>query len=116
MHDERELCRRFGFRRVLNAMGMPTILGGNTVARDVRAAVESVLRISVEIDELQAAACRAISRHTGAEAGCVTSSCSAALAISAAAAMTGPDLAAIARLPDTAGQGFSMSDSEGGIS
>jgi L-seryl-tRNA(Ser) seleniumtransferase len=40
---------------------------------------------------------------TGAEAGCVTSSCSAGLAIAAAAAMTGRDLARIARLPDTDG-------------
>ena len=103
MQQDSELCRRFGFKRVLNAMGTPTILGASAVSPDVRSAVDSVLRISVEIDELQAAACRVISRHTGAEAGCVTSSCSAALAVAAAAAMTGPDLAAIARLPDPAG-------------
>ncbi len=101
MRDERDLCRRFGFKRVLNAMGMPTILGANTASEEVRSAVDSVLQVSVEIDELQAAACRLIARVTGAEAGCVTSSCSAALAISAAAAMTGPDLATVARLPDT---------------
>lgn len=103
MHDAEETCRRFGFRRALNAMGMPTILGANTVPAEVRAAVDSILQISVEIDELQAAACRLIGRRTGAEAGCVTSSCSAALTICAAAAMTGPDLSAIARLPATEG-------------
>ena len=103
MNDESGLCRRIGFKRVLNAMGMPTILGANTVSEEVRSAVDSILQISVEIDELQAAACKVISRHTGAEAGCVTSSCSAALAISAAAAMSGSDLAAVARLPDTEG-------------
>ncbi len=101
MNDQHELCSRFGFQRALNGMGMPTILGANTVASDVRSAVDSMLQISVEIDELQAAACRVISRCTGAEAGCVTSSCSAALAVCAAAAMTGTDLAAVARLPDT---------------
>ena len=103
MNDESGLCRRFGFKRVLNAMGMPTILGANTVSEGVRSAVDSILQISVEIDELQAAACNVIRRHTGAEAGCVTSSCSSALPISAAAAMTGCDLSAIARLPDTDG-------------
>ena len=103
MKDQRALCQRFGFQRVLNAMGMPTILGANTVNDDVRSAVDGVLQISVQIDELQAAACRLISEQTGAEAGCVTSSCSAALAISAAAAMTGVDLSAVARLPDTEG-------------
>lgn len=101
MHEERDLCHRLGVRPVLNAMGMPTILGANTVPEGVRSAVDSILQVSVEIDELQAAACQLISRRTGAEAGCVTSSCSAALSICAAAAMTGPDLAKIARLPDT---------------
>ena len=103
MQDGADLCKRLRVKRVLNAMGVPTILGANTVADDVRSSVDSILQVSVEIDELQAAACRVISTCTGAEAGCVTSSCSAALAISAAAAMTGSDLAAIARLPDTDG-------------
>ncbi len=103
MHPPDDICSRFGFKRVINAMGMPTILGANTVAPEVRSAVDAALQLSVEIDELQAAACRVIRRRTGAAGGCVTSSCSAALAISAAAAMTGTDLAAISRLPDTAG-------------
>ncbi len=98
-----ELCERFGFTRVLNAMGMPTILGANTASEDVRRSVDDALRINVEIDELQAAACRVIAGATGAQAGCVTSSCSAGLAIAAAAAMTGADLAKISRLPDTQG-------------
>ena len=101
MENGADLCRRLGVKRVLNAMGVPTILGANKVSDDVRSAVDSILQVSVEVDELQAAACRVISSHTGAEAGCVTSSCSAGLAISAAAAMTGSDLGAIARLPDT---------------
>ena len=100
MNETDDLGRRFGFKRVLNAMGMPTILGANTSSEEVRQAVDAVLGMSVEIDELQAAACRLIARVTGAEAGCVTSSCSASLAISAAAAITGPDLAAVGRLPD----------------
>lgn len=88
---------------MLNAMGAPTILGANVASEQVRRAVDEVLQVSVEIDELQAAACRVIARATGAAAGCVTSSCSAGLAITAAAAMTGADLAKIARLPDIAG-------------
>jgi len=98
-----ELSHRLGFKRVLNAMGMPTILGANIVADDVRRSVDEALQINLEIDELQAAACRVIARTTGAEAGCVTSSCSAGLAIAAAAAMTGADLAKIARLPNARG-------------
>jgi L-seryl-tRNA(Ser) seleniumtransferase len=103
MTDYERICRRFGFKRTLNAMGMPTILGANTASPEIRQAVDDILQMSIEIDELQAAACRVIARATGAEAGCVTSSCSAGLAIAAAAAMTGPDLAKVAQLPDTEG-------------
>jgi L-seryl-tRNA(Ser) seleniumtransferase len=103
MTDPERICHRFGFKRALNAIGMPTILGANTASPGVRQAVDDILQINVEIDELQAAACRVIARATGAEAGCVTSSCSAGLVIAAAAAMTGPDLARISRLPDTGG-------------
>ena len=95
--------KRFEVKRVLNAMGMPTILGANTASEDVRRSVDEALRINVEIDELQAAACRVIANSTGAEAGCVTSSCSAGLVITAAAAMTGADLGKIASLPNTQG-------------
>jgi L-seryl-tRNA(Ser) seleniumtransferase len=103
MTDHEQICRRYGFKRALNAIGMPTILGANTASPQVRQAVDDILQINVEIDELQAAACRVIARATGAEAGCVTSSCSAGLAIAAAAAMSGPDLARIGRLPDSEG-------------
>lgn len=104
MSDKPDIARRWGFKRVLNAMGTPTILGANVSSPEVRAAVDEALQISMEIDELQAAACRAIAAATGAEAGCVTSSCSAGLAIAAAAAITGPDLARIERMPDPSGR------------
>ncbi|MCB1019187.1 MAG: aminotransferase class V-fold PLP-dependent enzyme, partial [Acidobacteria bacterium] len=94
---------RFGAKRVLNAMGVPTILGANVCSQAVRQAVDEILQVSVEIDELQAAACRTIAAATGAEGGCVTSSCSSGLVIAAAAAMAGADLAKVARLPDTDG-------------
>ena len=68
MQHGADLCERLRVKRVLNAMGVPTILGANTVSKDVRSSVDSILQVSVEIDELQAAACRAISRSTGAEA------------------------------------------------
>ena len=103
MAQPQSFLTRYGVKRVLNAMGMPTILGANTASDEVRQAVDDALQVSVEIDELQAAACRVIARTTSAEAGCVTSSCSSGLAIAAAAAMTGPDLAKIAHLPDTEG-------------
>ena len=93
---------RHGIRRVLNAIGAPTIVGANVTAPEVISVVDELLRVNVEIDDLQRAASRVIARWTGAESGCVTSSCSAGLAVTAAAAMTGTDLAKIGQLPDTA--------------
>jgi len=52
MEDGADLCRRLGVKRVLNAMGVPTILGANTVTENVRSAVDSIMQVSVEIDEL----------------------------------------------------------------
>jgi uncharacterized pyridoxal phosphate-dependent enzyme len=90
-------------RRVINAIGTPTIVGANIAAPEVVAAVAEALAANMEIDELQRAACRVIAQWTGAEAGCVTSSASSGLAITAAACMTGTDLARIVGLPDTDG-------------
>ncbi|MBI1353842.1 MAG: aminotransferase class V-fold PLP-dependent enzyme [Acidobacteria bacterium] len=99
-----QLAERYGFRRTLNAIGMPTIVGAHVASAEVRAAVDAILQMNVEIDELQAAACRTIARATGAEAGCAVSSTSAGLTIAAAAAMAGSDMAKIARLPQPVGE------------
>ena len=103
MSSSETFLNRHGMRRVLNAIGSPTIVGASVASPEVISAVDEVLRVNVEIDELQRAASRVIARWTGAESGCVTSSCSAGLAVTAAAAMTGADLAKIIQLPDTAG-------------
>lgn len=80
-----------------------TALGASAaVPQAVRAATE-ILPLFVEIDDLQRHASRAIADSTGAEAGFVTASSSAAVTLAIAAAMTGNDLSRIARLPDTSG-------------
>lgn len=94
---------RYQIEPLINATGFPTIVGANVAAPEVIAAVAEVLALNVEIDELQRRACEVIARITGAEAGCVTSSCSSAIAITAAAAMTGADLGRAMQLPDTTG-------------
>lgn len=94
---------RYGLEKLINATGYPTIVGANVCAPEVIEAAAEALAINVEIDELQRRACQVIARTTGAEAGCVTSSCSAAIAIGVAAAMTGAELGRIVQLPDTTG-------------
>jgi len=89
--------------RVVNTLGTSTIVGANVAAPEVIAAAAEALAASYEIDELQRAACRAIAKATGAEAGCVTSSASSGIAIATAACMTGADMAKVARLPETEG-------------
>ena len=103
MADAKTFLERHGVRRLMNALGMSTLVGANVVPPEVQAAANEAMSASVDIDELQAAASRVIAQAAGTEAGCVTSSCSSGLATMTAAAMTGADLGKILRLPDTAG-------------
>ncbi len=97
------LLEKHGVRRVLNAIGTPTITGANVASPEVIAAASEALGLNVEIDELQRAASRVIAAATGAEAGCVTSSAASGIAIAVAACMTGSDLGRIVELPETGG-------------
>ncbi len=83
---------RHQIRRVVNALGTSTIVGASVAPPEVIAAASEALAANCEIDELQSAACRAIAKATGAEAGCVTSSASSGIAIATAACMTAADL------------------------
>jgi L-seryl-tRNA(Ser) seleniumtransferase len=96
-----DVMARWGLTPVINAAGTMTTLGASRVSPGVRAAVDDVLGRFVRIDELHALANRTIRAATGAEAGYVTSSSSAALTLACAAAISGDDLAAIEALPAT---------------
>ncbi|MCB2137289.1 MAG: aminotransferase class V-fold PLP-dependent enzyme [Rhodobacteraceae bacterium] len=99
-----DVMKRWGLTPVINASGTMTTLGASRVSAEVRAAVDDILGRFVRIDELHALANRAIRTATGAEAGYVTSSSSAAITLACAAAMAGDDPAAIEALPTTKGQ------------
>jgi D-glucosaminate-6-phosphate ammonia-lyase len=92
-----------GLRPVINVSGTMTSLGASIVVPEAVEAVSAILTEFVEMGDLHRRASQVIAELTGAEAGFVTASCSAAISLSVAAAMTGPDLAAIERLPDTTG-------------
>lgn len=98
-----DIRSHLGLRPVINVSGTMTSLGASIV---VPAAVEALSRILtefVEMADLHRKASAVIAELTGAEAGFITASCSATISLAVAASMTGPDLAAIERLPDTAG-------------
>lgn len=92
---------RLGVRRWVNAGGYLTRLGGNIVSENVLKAMEEAARSFVDIGELQAAASKAIAKHTGADAGLVTSGASAALTLAAAASIARYDPVKMALLPNT---------------
>ena len=94
---------QLGLRAVINVSGTMTALGACIAAPEAVEAVSAILGQFVKIDDLQRKASGVIARLCAAEAGFVTASCSAAITLGVAAAMTGSDLAAIERLPGTAG-------------
>ena len=97
------LRERLGLRPIINVAGTMTALGASIAVPEVAAAMAAILPEFVEIDDLHRLASRSIAEATGAEAGFVTASCSAAVTLSVAACMTGPDLARIELLPNAAG-------------
>ena len=91
---------RLGVAPVVNAKGTATRLSGGVVRPEVTAAMAEAMGACVEMSELQAAASRVIARHTGAEAGLVTSGAAAGLLAGTAACIARFDPAAMARLPE----------------
>ncbi|HUX22141.1 MAG TPA: aminotransferase class V-fold PLP-dependent enzyme [Spirochaetia bacterium] len=86
--------------RVVNASGTMTSLGASSVSPEVAAAVEVALPYFIDMHELQAFASTWIARLTGAEAGCVSASAAAGIAVSVAACVAGSDMSVVEALPD----------------
>ena len=98
-----DLYEELGVRPVINAQGNRTVLGGSSPSGEVKAAMDAANLHYVEMEELLEKAGRYIAGVLGAEAAQITSGCGAALALSAAACMTGEDPDRIMQLPDTTG-------------
>ncbi len=95
---------RWNLTPIINASGTMTSIGAARVAPETRAMVDRILDSCVDMDELQARAGAVIARMTGAESGCVTACSAAAMTQTAAACMTGGDLARIEALPQVTGE------------
>jgi L-seryl-tRNA(Ser) seleniumtransferase len=94
---------QLGLRPIINVSGTMTSLGASIVVPEAVQMAEGILSEFVEINELHRRASTTIAQATGAEAGCVTASCSAGITIAVAGCMTGADLARIEQLPDATG-------------
>lgn len=105
MSDEAsaQLYKDLGARPVINAAGAYTILGGSAPAPAVLQAMEDANRYFVEMRELLASSGKIIASMLDCEAAYVTAGAASALALSAAACMTGSDTDKVERLPDSTG-------------
>ncbi|MCD6530426.1 aminotransferase class V-fold PLP-dependent enzyme [Candidatus Bathyarchaeota archaeon] len=97
------IYEELGVKKVINASGTLTDLGGSIMDEETIKAMNEAAKSFVYMNELMEKAGEIIAEVTGAEKGLVTSGAAASLALAAAACMTGKDLAKIARLPDTTG-------------
>ncbi len=94
---------RLGVRPVINAAGNTTSHGGSTPTESVKRAMEAVEYTWIDLQELIDASGARIAELLGVEAAYITSGGYAALALSAAACMTGNDKEKQTQLPDTTG-------------
>lgn len=98
-----DIYGRLGVRRVINAAGTLTRLGGPPMAPEAVEAMGEASRWSVSIEELQERAGSYLAEVTGAEAGYVTCGAAAGLQLAAAACLAGLDIHRMERLPDSSG-------------
>ncbi|MEM2913761.1 MAG: L-seryl-tRNA selenium transferase, partial [Candidatus Bathyarchaeia archaeon] len=88
-----------GVKRVINAMGTYTFLGGSIILPEAAEAMREAAKAFVNMEDLQRRAGEIIAEITGAEAAYVTSGAAAALVLAVAACMTGDDPEKMARIP-----------------
>ncbi|MCX8171458.1 MAG: aminotransferase class V-fold PLP-dependent enzyme [Candidatus Bathyarchaeota archaeon] len=88
-----------GVKRVINAIGTVTFLGGSVILPEAVKAMSEAAKAFVNIDELQKRAGEIIAEITGTEAACVTSGAAAGLVLAVAACMTGDDPEKMAKIP-----------------
>ena len=93
------IYEEFGVTPIINASGAVTRLGGAPMPKELLKAFNEAASASVPLEQLQAAASRAIVKATETEAGLVTSGAASALTLGAAAILTGYDLSKMERLP-----------------
>ena len=97
------IYEELGVSPALNAHGNRTLLGGGTPSPAVRALMEEASEYYADMGDLVDRVGERIAEMLDIEAVLVTSGCSAALAVGAAACMTGADREKIERIPDTSG-------------
>lgn len=97
------ICEALGVKRVINATGTVTFLGGSVMPPEVVAAWVEASKHFVNLYELQDRVGERIAKLIGVEAAMVTTGAAGALLLGTAAAVTRGEPARVKRLPDTTG-------------
>lgn len=95
-----DIYQKLGVQPVINCATTYTRLGGSIMAPHVAQAMADSAGVFVDMFELQAAVGRRLADLTGNEAAYVSNGAAAALTLATAAAITGDDVALMARLPN----------------
>ena len=98
-----EALRRPGVRPGLNCSGTNTRFGGARIWPEVKATMDAVIDLDVDMHELTRKAGQRLAELCGAEAALITSGASGAMTLQAAACIASTDPARVHSLPDTRG-------------
>lgn len=98
-----DIYRELGVRKIVNAWGTVTKLGGSLMDPEVLEAMKSAAGSFVDMNELHVTAGAKIAELLKVEACCVTCGAAAGLTIAAAACMTGNRKSYAYQLPNTTG-------------
>jgi D-glucosaminate-6-phosphate ammonia-lyase len=96
-----DIRERLGLRPLINVSGTMTALGASIMVPEAIQAMVDIGPQFVEIDDLQRKASAVIGTACRAEAGFITASCASGISLAVAGCVTGDQLLAIERLPDT---------------
>lgn len=97
------ILEMLGLKRLINAYGTVTLIGGSRPSEEVLKAMAEISKVFVSMEELYRKVGEIIAKETGAEAAIVTSGAAAGVTLSVAACMTGGDLKRAYQLPNTTG-------------
>ena len=97
------IYEELGVRRLINASGTNTVVGGSLMPEPVLEAMADAARSYVTLRDLQDRAGERIAELVGVEAALVSSGAAGGIALAAAACITGGNWDRIYRLPDTSG-------------
>ena len=101
--DPGDIYRDLGVEPVISASGTTTLYGGTRLRPEIMRAMNDAASVMVNLDELNKRAGEVLAKHTGAEAGMVTSGAAGGLVLQAAAVIAGSDPAKMHQLPNTDG-------------